>query len=130
MLGRSKNNESAALLLLGQNYYDNSVVSFYYSVLQRMMYALKNSDKRPIPYDQQNPLNEDIHFKILAEIRNRITNTREEQAFSESFNRLFEYRKKADYSSESITMDECVECRSLHEGLMKKLDRFFPVKNV
>ena len=129
MLGRSKENCKAALFLLGKRYYDGSVVAFYYSVLHRMMYALNEHKNHPLPYERQNPLNENIHLKILTELGNRFSNHKEEQAFREQFLKLFDFRKKADYQGASITLDECLECRSLSEGLISKLNRYFPVRN-
>ena len=128
MLIRSKCSRDAAFLLMNKQRYDGSVVAFYYSVLQRMMFALNGAETRPVPYERQNPLNEDIHYKILTEITNRITIKREEESFKEQFEELFNYRKKADYQSEPITQEECVECRMLHEGLMARLNRLFPVR--
>lgn len=126
MLNRSKSSSDAAFLLLKNQRYDGSVVAFYYSVLQRMMFALNDAEIRPLPYDRQNPLNEDIHFKILTEITNRITIKKEEESFKEQFEELFNYRKKADYQSEQITQEECAECRMLHECLMARLNHLFP----
>lgn len=128
MLKRSEDNEKAALLLLGKRYYDGSVVAFYYSVLQRMMYALNEAERRPLPYESQNPLNEELHHKILTEITNRIDNRRDEEGFKAQFEELFDLRKKADYQTECITLDDCAKCRTLYEGLKEKLNRLFPIK--
>lgn len=128
MLKRSEDNEKAALLLLGKRYYDGSVVAFYYSVLQHMMYALNEAERRPLPYESQNPLNEELHHKILTEITNRIDNRRDEEGFKAQFEELFDLRKKADYQTESITLDDCAKCRTLYEGLKEKLNRLFPIK--
>lgn len=128
MLQRSRNNERAALLLMGKRNYDGSVVAFYYSVLQRMMYALNEAERNPLPYDQQKPLDGNIHYFILSEIRSRIMNRRESEIFKEQFEDLFSFRKKADYKAESISQEECAECRTTYEGLMYKLNRFFPIK--
>lgn len=127
MLERSEESRKAARLLLDKRRYDGCVVAYYYSVLQRMMYALNGDTKRPLPYARQNPLNEDIHKKILTEIRNRFTNSKDEEAFTDLFEKLFSYRKKADYQVLLITQDECAECRSLYENLMARLNRTFPV---
>lgn len=128
MLRRSEENLKAALLLLGGHNYDGSAVAFYYSVLQRMMYALNEAEKRPLAYENQNPLNEELHHKVLQEIINRIGNKKQEDDFEELFEELFNLRKKADYSSDSICQEECVKCRDLYEKLMARLDRFFPVR--
>lgn len=128
MLKRSEDNHKAALLLLAKHYYDGSAVAFYYSVLQRMMYALNESEKRPLPYESQNPLNEDLHHKILREIVNRIGNKRQEDDFEELFETLYNLRKKADYSMDTIGQEEGAECRALYEKLIARLDRFFPVR--
>ena len=127
MLKRSECNKNAAFLLLGKHHYDGCVVAFYYSVLQRMMYALNENKKRPLHYENQNPLDENIHQKILIEITNRIGNQKEGESFKQKFEELLEYRKKADYQWDSITQEECVNCRALYEGMMSKLNRFFPL---
>lgn len=128
MLKRSEGNYNAAILLLGKRNYDGSAVAFYYSVLQRMMYALNEAERRPLPYESQNPLNEELHHKILREVINRIGNKKQEDDFEELFEALFNLRKKADYSADSISQDEGTECRALYEKLMARLDRFFPVR--
>lgn len=130
MLRRSEVNLKAALLLLEKRNYDGSAVAFYYSVLQRMMYALNEAEKRPLAYEAQNPLNEELHHKILQEIINRIGNKKQEDDFEELFEELFNMRKKADYSSDSISQEECAQCRGLYDKLIARLDRFFPVKAV
>lgn len=104
-------------------------MAFYYSILQRMMHALNEHERRPLPYECQNPLNEDIHNKILNEIKNRFPNRKEGDAFKEYFVRLFDFRKRADYQIDIINQDECLVCRSIHERLMGQLNRFFPVKD-
>ena len=78
MLSRSVDNQKAALLLMDRRNYDGSVVAFYFSVLQRMMYALNETERRVLPYERQNPLNQELHHKILMEITNRIDSRRDE----------------------------------------------------
>ena len=130
MLKHSQDNFEAAKLLFQTGNYDVCVVAYYYSVLQRMMYALNFSEKRPLPYDSQNLLDENPPFKLLLEITNRITVHKEDEAFDSLFRELFEVRKKADYSQESLTQDDCANCRTLYDSLIGRLDRFFPVKKV
>lgn len=130
MLRRSEDNHKAALVLLSKCNYDGSVVAFYFSVLQRMMYALNEAEKRPLPYESQNPLNEELHHKILKEITNRIENKKQGDDFEELFEELFNLRKKADYSADFISQDECTQSRDLYEKLTARLDRFFPVRAV
>lgn len=127
MLKRSYDNKKAALFLLSTHCYDSSAVAFYYAVFQRMMYALDHAEKRPLHYDSQNPLNEDIHFKILTEIKNRLPG-KEEEGFEGQFMKLLGYRKKADYSLEPISQDDCLDCRELYDWLIGRLDRYFPIK--
>ena len=128
MLSRSVDNQKAALLLMDRRNYDGSVVAFYFSVLQRMMYALNETERRVLPYERQNPLNQELHHKILMEITNRIDNRRDEDSFRVQFEKLYELRKKADYEAESITQEECAKSRTLYDGLMEKLNRLFPIK--
>lgn len=128
MLARSKDNSRAALLLLSKCNYDGSAIAFYYSVLQRMMYALNEAEKRPLAYEHQNPLKDEPHHKILQEVINRIGNKKQEDDFEELFEELLKLRKKADYSSDSISQEECAQCRGLYDKLLARLDNFFPVK--
>ena len=128
MLARSEERYQAAKMLLDSRQYDACVVAYYYSVLQRMMYSLNEYERRPLPYEMQNPLDESFHGKILIEIKNRIANKKYEESFEELFEALLEYRKKADYQAESITPEECAECRSLYDRLIWRLDRYFPVR--
>lgn len=127
MLARSKDNGRAALLLLSKCNYDGSAIAFYYSVLQRMMYTLNEAEKRPLAYEYQNLLKDELHHKILQEVINRIGNKKQEDDFEELFEELFNLRKKADYSSDSISQEECAQCRELYDILMAKLNKFFPV---
>ena len=128
MLGRSEENCKAAKLLLEKHQFDACVVAYYYSILQRMMYALNEYEGRPFTYERQSALKKDFHDNILIEIKNRIANKKYEDSFEELFEALLEYRKKADYQAASITLDECTECRSLYDGLIWRLDRYFPVR--
>ncbi len=128
MLRRSKDNKKAALLLMGKRNYDGSVVAFYYSVLQRMMYSLNETERIPLSYDLQKPLDGNIHYFVLNEVRRRIVNKKDSENFKDLFEDLFSFRKKADYEEASITQEECVECRAIYENLIYKLDRFFPIK--
>jgi len=127
MLKRSYDNKKAALFLLSVHCYDSSAVAFYYAVFQRMMYALDHAEKRPLHFDSQNPLNEDIHFKILSEIQNRLPG-KESELYAEQFMKLFNYRKKADYQMDSISLDDCLICRDLYDWLIGKMNRYFPIK--
>lgn len=128
MLARSEDNHKAALMLLSKCNYNGSVVAFYFSVLQRMMYALNEAERRPLPYESQNLLNEELRHKILKEITNRIDNKKQADDFEELFEELFDLRKKADYSADFISQDECTQSRDLYEKLKARLDRFFPVR--
>ena len=127
MLNRSEESYQAAMLLMHTRHYTSSVVALYYSVLQRMMYALANDVICPISYEAQDPFEESIHERILAEIKNRIRNSKEANNFKELFKELYDYRKKADYQADIISQDEFAECRSIYEGLMSRLNRFFPL---
>ena len=77
MLNRSEDSLNAALEMFRRKEYDASAVFFYYSILQRMMFALAHSKEKPITYDKQNPLNEDLHKKLKFEICNRIRDGKE-----------------------------------------------------
>lgn len=128
MLSRSQESHNAAMFLMQSRHYTCSVVAMYYSVLQRMMYALATDEIRPISYEEQNPPDGTIHRKVLTEIKNRIPIAKEANSFKELFENLYILRKKADYQSENISQDECAQCRNIYDGLKSRLNRFFPVR--
>ena len=128
MRERSKSFYNAGISLLSQKCYDQSIVCFYYSVLQRMMYSLTVSRKRPVAYEKQNPLDEKLPFRMLEDIVLRMDSRyqRDIETVKEYFGKkLYSARKKADYSQELCSQDECVECRSMCEKVNSILDRFF-----
>lgn len=123
---RSEVYYNAGLELLSKRLYSQSIACFYYSVLQLMWYSLTVSHIRPLSYDSQNPLNEDIHERTSTDIKSRLVNKKDVEKVKALFDdKLLPLRKKADYSQEQCTLDECTECRDLCESLRKLLkDRF------
>lgn len=119
---------NAGLEMLSHKMYGQSVICFYFSVLQQMMYSLKISADRPIEYEKQNPLNESVHERIPTDIIQRVKMPREANSIKELFGEVLELRKKADYSPSPITLEECLECREKCESLKSKLHRFFKEK--
>lgn len=122
---RSQNYYQAGVNLLSARLYEQSIACFYYSVLQRMMYSLTVSKNNPVPYDNQNPLDENIHKRMLSDIVQRI-NTSDSGVFQSLFlDDLLPKRKGADYEQTELTMDDCVEYRALCDRLLSMLKRYF-----
>lgn len=122
---RSQIYYQAGVNLLSARLYDQSIACFYYSVLQKMMYSLTVSKRNPIPYENQNPLDENIHKRMLSDIVQRI-NTSDSGVFQSLFlNDLLPKRKTADYEQTDITMDACVEYRALCDRMLSILKRYF-----
>ncbi len=120
---------NAGLKLLSQRLYSQSIACFYYSVLQKMLYSLTVSPFRPIKYEDQNPLDEDIHKRTLEDIITRLNGRKKVEKMNELFrDKLLPLRKKADYEPAQCTQEECVECRAWCESLRRLLDEQFSPK--
>lgn len=119
----------AGLELLSKRLYSQSVVCFYYSVLQKMWYSLTVSPLRPMAYIDQNPLDEDIHKRTLENIISRLNGRKDVEKMNEVFrNKMLPLRKKADYEPAQCSQEECVECREWCESLRRFLDERFSPK--
>lgn len=119
----------AGLELLSRRLYSQSIACFYYSVLQKMWYSLTVSPLRPMAYEDQNPLDEDIHERTLGNIISRLTIRRDVEKIKEFFHEnMLPLRKKADYSPTLCSQEECVECREWCESLRRLLDERFRPK--
>lgn len=80
-------------------------------------------------YENQNPLDEDIHERTLENIIARLVNKRDVEKITSLFNDgLLPLRKKADYDSEQCTQEECANCRAWCESLRRLLDERFRSK--
>ena len=99
------------------NFYNQSVVCYYYSVLQRMMYILAERVGEPVSYEMQAPMGEDKHYWLCEEIKGRISSRTYRNQFSEAFGRLRDYRHDADYEQKNFTRDDCLEVRDLVQKL-------------
>lgn len=123
---RSDNYYKAGLELLSKKLYCQSIACFYYSVLQKMWYSLTISPLRPMAYEAQNPLDEEIHKRTLEDITLRLTRRKDVEKMNDLFrNKLLPLRKKADYEPILCTPEECVECREWCESLRRLLDERF-----
>lgn len=119
----------AGLELLSRRLYSQSIACFYYSVLQKMWYSLTVSPLRPMAYEDQNPLDEDIHERTLENIISRLTIRRDVEKIKEFFHEnMLPLRKKADYYPTLCSQEECVECREWCESLRRLLDERFRPK--
>jgi len=110
---RSRIYENTAYRLMMDNFYNQSVVCYYYSVLQWMMYILAERVVAPVSYVEQAPMGEDKHHWLCEEIKGRISNPNYRNQFSEAFEKLRECRLEADYETKQFTKDECVVVREL-----------------
>lgn len=119
----------AGLELLSRRLYSQSIACFYYSVLQKMWYSLTVSPLRPMAYEDQNPLDENIHERTLENIISRLTIRRDVEKINEFFHEnMLPLRKKADYYPNLCSQEECVECREWCESLRRLLDERFRSK--
>lgn len=118
----------AGLELLSKQLYSQSIACFYYSVLQKMLYSLTVSPKRPMEYEDQNPLDEDIHERTLIDIISRLNRYKDVEKMKDYFrNKMLPLRKKADYEPDRCSLEECVNCREWCESLRRLLDERFKV---
>lgn len=113
MEDRSGIYDKTAYRLMMDNFYNQSVVCYYYSVLQWMMYTLAERVAAPVSYTNQAPMGEDKHHWLCEEIKGRISNPTYRNQFSEAFEMLREYRHEADYETRQFTKEECVGVREL-----------------
>lgn len=119
----------AGIELLSKRLYSQSIACFYYSVLQKMWYSLTVSPLRPMAYENQNPLDENIHERTLEDITLRLIGRKDIEKMNELFrDKMLPLRKKADYDSALCSQEECVECRGWCESLRRLLDERFRPK--
>lgn len=105
--------------------YNSSIHCSYYATLQYMKYVLANTNKRCIPYSNQDDYGRDSHNHILTEIVNRIDNSRNGRFFREDVKLLKSERKDADYTQRDFTQDESLECIKMAKGIISKLNQYF-----
>lgn len=116
----------AGLELLSKRQYSQSIACFYYSVIQKMWYSLTVSSLRPMAYEDQNPLDEDIHERTLKDITLRLTGRKDVEKVNDLFrDKMLPLRKKADYEPTLCTQEECLECREWCESLRSLLNYRF-----
>lgn len=117
---------NAGLELLSKRLYSQSISCFYYSVLQKMWYSLTVSPLRPMSYENQNPLDEDIHERTLEDITMRLIGRKDVEKVNDLFrDKLLPLRKKADYEPALCSLEECVDSREWCESLRRLLDERF-----
>lgn len=121
----------AGVELLSKGLYSQSIACFYYSALQKMWYSLTISTLHPMAYENQNPLDENIHKRTLENISLNITRHKDLEKVNDLFrDKLLPLRKKADYEPDLCSLEECVECRAWCESLRSLLnERFKPKTN-
>ena len=110
---RSRIYENTAYRLMLDNFYNQSVVCYYYAVLQRMMYILAEAVAERIPYSAQAPMGEDRHNWLCERIKDRISSPRYRSQFAEAFGQLRDLRKTADYEHKNFSKDECLSVKTL-----------------
>lgn len=120
---------NAGLELLSKRLYSQSIACFYYSVLQKMWYSLTVSPISPMAYENQNPLDENIHKRTLENITLRLIGRKDIEKMNELFrDKMLPLRKKADYAPTLCSQEECVVCREWCESLRRFLDERFRPK--
>ena len=119
----------AGIELLSKRLYSQSIACFYYSVLQKMWYSLTVSPLCPMAYEDQNPLDENIHERTLEDITLRLTGRKDIEKMNELFrDKMLPLRKKADYDPALCSQEECVDCREWCESLRRLLNERFKPK--
>lgn len=113
--------KDTAYRLMMENFYNQSVVCYYYSVLQRMMYLLAETAVERIPYGEQAPMGEDKHSWLSERIKERISSPRYRIQFVEAFDKLRELRHAADYEQKNFTKEECLGVRMLADQIYSLL---------
>ena len=103
------------------NFYNQSVVCYYYSALQRMMYILAETASNSIAYASQARIEEDKHSWLCERIKERIPNSQYRSQFADAFEQLRENRKLADYGQKIFTKEECLEMKELATRTIEKL---------
>lgn len=122
---------NAGIELLSKRLYSQSIACFYYSVLQKMWYSLTVSPLRPMAYEDQNPLDENIHERTLEDITLRLNGRKDIEKMNELFrDKMLPLRKKADYDPDLCSEDECADCREWCDSLRRLLDERFKPKAV
>lgn len=120
---------NAGIKLLSKRLYSQSIACFYYSVLQKMWYSLTISPLRPMAYENQNPLDENIHERTLEDITLRLNGRKDIEKMNELFrDKMLPLRKKSDYDPDLCSEDECADCRKWCESLRRLLDERFKPK--
>lgn len=119
----------AGLELLSKRLYSQSIACFYYSVLQKMWYSLTVSPLHPMAYENQNPLDENIHERTREDVIMRLSRSKDVEKVNDLFrDKLLPLRKKADYEPALCSLEECVSSREWCESLRRILDECFRPK--
>jgi len=100
---------------------------YYYGVLQYMKYTLNNLKKDAVEYAQQEADKTiDSHEYVFKNITDRLNaNPRDMKKFKEGFRALKKTRVAVDYTSKLFTIDECLNCKELADGLIASIKRYF-----
>ena len=94
-----------------------------------MMFARNAFKKKPITYDKQNPLNEDLHKKLKFEICNRIRDGKEAKSVGELFEQLHNFRNIAEYTTK-VFLKKDWNAKELQRKVNKvklKISFLFPI---
>lgn len=110
-------------LLNNKIYLDQSVHCFYYSLIQLMKYKLANLQKDPINYKKQDEGSngDSSHNWLMNKIYLQFSNRNLGNDFQDVFIKLKKLRKVADYGTEQITLDECLDCKDLRNKAVSYL---------
>lgn len=122
MLNKSLIYKNAALRLLSEGMYSQAVSMFYFTALQKMMYAYAEKTTPRMAYEDQIKQEVDTHECVFNGVYQAI-NQNEKEKFKEIFWDLHKIRKVAEYDSQLISQDEAVEARSMSEHIEGYLNR-------
>ena len=110
-------------LLNNKTYLDQSVHCFYYSLIQLMKYKLANLHSNSISYEKQDEDSngDSSHNWLINQIYLKFDSRKLGNNFQDVCINLKRLRKKADYGSEQITLDECLNSKDLRDKAVSYL---------
>lgn len=125
MDARSESYLMAAQKLRDVGKYNTATALAYYAAFMYMRYVWAHASAVAKDYENQNPLNEEIHKRVFQSVKNYLeTNNGNGRGFEILVDELFALRKKADYEQGDVGKTECgvaVDCAEKLIKMMKGL---------
>lgn len=116
MLNKSRIYKEAAVCLLREGQYSQAVSIFYYAALQKMMFAYAEKLQPSLPYCEQTRPEVNTHRCVFDGVYMAIKN-KERDGFCQSFWKLHQMRREAEYDAKEQTQEDAVEARDLCDRL-------------